>query len=279
MAPAAEKKNGNMILEARGLSKIFHRQRWFRGTTTIRALDCVNVAVAEATTLGIVGESGSGKSTLARCLVMLERADSGEIWFGGRELTGLSRAELAGVHPQMQLLFQDVATSFNPRFSALQVVSEPLQIQRRGIGSQQRAVALELMERVGVSPDAAGRNSAQFSGGQKQRLAIARALTLEPKLLILDESLSGLDLSIQAMIIELLKKLQREQSLSYIFISHDLALVSTLASEIAVMYAGKIVEAATPEKLFRAPQHAHTRALISAMPVLAVPAVAQQGGH
>jgi len=279
MVPAVEKKNRNMILEARGLSKIFHRQRWFRGTATIRALDCVNVAVAEATTLGIVGESGSGKSTLAKCLVMLERADSGEIWFGGRELTGLSRGELTGVHPWMQLLFQDAATSFNPRFSALQVVSEPLQIQRRGTGNQQRAAALELMERVGVAPDAAGRNCAQFSGGQKQRLAIARALTLEPKLLILDESLSGLDLSIQAMIIELLKKLQREQSLAYILISHNLALVSTLASEIAVMHAGKIVEAAIPEKLFRTPQHAHTRALISAMPVLAVPAVAQRGGH
>src|SRR3954470_2895683 len=214
MATAAEAQAGTkMVLDARGLTKTFQRQRWFRGKhERVRALDDVSIRVAEGTTLGIVGESGSGKSTLAKCLAMLERADAGEIWFDGRDLTRFSRAELRRVHPQIQLLFQDAATSFNPRFSALQVVAEPLEIQHRGSRKQQRAVALELMERVGVSPDASSRNCAQFSGGQKQRLAIARALTLDPKVLLLDEPLSGLDLSIQAVILELLKKLQREQS-------------------------------------------------------------------
>jgi ABC-type glutathione transport system ATPase component len=218
--------------------------------------------------MALVGESGSGKSTLARCLALLEQPDSGDIDFDGNNLLRTEPKKLRQLRPQLQLIFQDTATAFNPRFSALEVIIEPLVIQRRGTDGERRRRALDLMERAGLPPDSAHRSALAFSGGQRQRLAIARALAAEPKFLILDETLSGLDLSMQRQILDLLIELQSRAGLAYLFISHDLGLVAQIAGEVAVMFQGKIVEQGPPAELFAKPRHAHTQALVTAMPRL-----------
>jgi ABC-type oligopeptide transport system ATPase subunit len=229
----------------------------------------VDLTIYPGATYALVGESGSGKSTLGRCLALLEEPSSGEIWFEGKSLLALSGREMTSVRTQIQLIFQDPATALNPRLCAAEIVEEPLRIQRRGTRDEQRERALTLMEQVGLSRRSATRSPLEFSGGQRQRLAIARALTLEPKLLILDEALSGLDLSIQAQIVNLLLELQDSRWLAYLYISHDLSLVAHLADEVAVMHQGKIVERGKPAELFGRPKHPHTCALLAAMPVAA----------
>jgi ABC-type oligopeptide transport system ATPase subunit len=230
------------------------------------ALTEVSFSIAPQKTLALVGESGSGKSTLALCMACLERPTVGEIFFEGRDITALNERERRLVRPQIQLVFQDPANSLNPRWTAFEIVTEPLRIQRRCGKSEMREKARLLLDRVGVPSTKANQAPDEFSGGQRQRLAIARALSLEPKLLILDEALSALDCSVQAQIANLLVDLQASLGLTYLFITHDLAMAAHLADEIAVMHQGRIVEIGGAKQMLRAPQQEITRRLISAVP-------------
>ena len=232
------------------------------------ALDGASFAVARGTTLAIVGESGSGKSTLAFCISCLEQPTSGSIWFEGTDIIGLAESDRRQVRPQIQLIFQDPSNSLNPRWSVEEILLEPLALQGKLTreGMKQRAVTL--MVQVGLSPGMFGRLPAQLSGGQRQRLAIARALALEPKLLILDEALSALDCSVQAQIANLLMELQRNLGMTYLFITHDLAMAAHLADEIAVMNRGRIVEQGPTQRVLQHPTEEITKNLLAATPSL-----------
>lgn len=234
----------------------------------LAALEGISFSIGPRSTLALVGESGSGKSTLALCIACLERATSGRIVFNGNEITVLDKKRLREVRPQVQLVFQDPARSLNPRFSALEIVSEPLLVQKRCSKREREDRAIALLACVGIPRERALQKADEFSGGQRQRLAIARALALEPKLLILDEALSALDCSVQAQIANLLLELQSSLGLTYLFITHDLAMAEHLADEIAVMERGKIVELGAAEKVLRAPAQEVTRRLIAATPRL-----------
>lgn len=214
--------------------------------------------------MALIGASGSGKSTLARCLASLESPDSGDIWFEGAKLPALGSSTLPRLRRQVQMVFQDPALSLNPRFSAAEIVSEPLLIAGIGTKSERTRRAVELMTLVGLPPDSGGRRPHEFSGGQRRRLAIARALAVEPKVLILDEALAGLDLSTQAQIANLLLELQRVRSLTYLWISHDLRAVARLTGEVAVIDEGKIVERASTREFFAHPQSRPARVLVEA---------------
>lgn len=222
-------------------------QRYWSGNVVgsrspVLALNGVSLSIDSGRTLALVGESGSGKSTLARCIAGLERPTAGRIWFDGVELTALEEKSLRIVRPQVQLIFQDPVSSLNPRFTALEVVSEPLMVQQRHSSQQIRERTFTLLELVGLSSNMSAAKTAEFSGGQRQRLAIARALALEPKLLILDEAMSALDCSVQAQIANLLLDLQSSLGLTYLFITHDLAMAARLADEVAVLSHGRIAE-------------------------------------
>jgi len=254
------------------------RPSFSRKKFAVEALSGVELDVAPGCLTALVGGSGSGKSTLARCLAMLERPDSGEIWFEGQSISLGNSLQVAGLRPKIQLVFQDSAGALNPRFSAAEIIAEPLEIQRRETGARLRERALELMEEVGLPPDWANRRSLEFSGGQRQRLAIARAIALKPAFLILDESLSGLDLSTQAQILNLLLDLQPAHSLTYLLISHDLTLVGQIADFVAVMHQGRIVECGSRQQVLGSPQHAHTRKLVESVRVVESAFRAAQGG-
>lgn len=237
-----------MLLRAVSLSKSYARGGWLsRRRFHVEVLRAVDLNIRAGSTLALIGRSGSGKSTLARCLACLEEPDSGEIWFAGKDLATLVRRELAPVRRQIQLIFQEPGASLNPRFTAFEIVSEPLLIAGVGTKRDRRERSLELMELVGLPARLESRLPCELSGGQRRRLAIARALALEPKLLILDEALTGLDLSTRAQISNLLLKLQKVCSLTYLCISHDLELVTHLADEVAVLAEGRIVEGGAPE--------------------------------
>lgn len=246
------------LLAVRDLSKTYMRRRWWGGTQPgVSALREVSFTLDAGRTLAVVGPSGSGKSTLARCLARFEQPTSGEIQFAGDPL-------------ETQLIFQQPAASLNPRFTAGEIVEEPLLIQRRGTPADRRSRAVQVLKQVGLDPGDLGKPSRHFSGGEKQRLAIARALVLEPKLIILDESLTGLDPGLQGQVVALLRDLQTRLGLTYILISHDLELAADLASEIAVMDRGQIVEQATTAELLAAPRHPLTCELLAAARALAV---------
>jgi peptide/nickel transport system ATP-binding protein len=267
--------SGPPLLAVRNLSKTYTNTSWFSHKySQIMALQQITFSITRGSTFALVGESGSGKSTLAKCLALVERPDEGDIQFGGSNLLSLPTAELRKLRPRLQLLFQDAATSFNPQFSMLEVILEPLEIQRIASKAERLERARHWMEQVGLPPNYGKRSVLEFSGGQRQRIAIARALTLQPEMLILDEALSGLDLSIQGQILELLANLQSRYSLTYLVISHDLAVVGEIADQIAVLHAGRIVEQATPRNLFSNPQHQHTQAMLRAMPLLEVASAA-----
>jgi len=254
------------LLQVRGLCKTYSDRRWWQAQFLLTALDNVYLAIQTGRTLALVGESGSGKTTLAMCLVGLEQADSGEIWFEGKNLLAQSGRNRAAVGREIQLVFQDSTGALSPRMSAAQIIEEPLLIHRQGKRKERSELVLEMMAKVGLSPKWKDRWANQFSGGQRQRLAIARALVLNPKLLILDEALAGLDLSIQGQIVNLLLDLQESEALSYLFISHNLELAGQVADEIAVMYQGQVVERASPTQIFMHPRHPHTQTLLAAVP-------------
>lgn len=270
-APHGTKNSSAMqpLLQVRNVSKKFVQRRLLsRRKFVVQSLDGVDLELQEGATVAVLGRSGSGKSTLARCIAGFETPDSGEIVLGGQQRLTVpdSRAGFARewAEPRgVQMIFQDVATSLNPRFTARQIVGEPLEIARWKTDLERTARALELMQEVGLDPDSASRLAGEFSGGQRQRLALARALAAEPKLLILDEAFSGLDMPLQAQMVRLLMELQARHGLTYLYISHDLNFVQLFAQEVVVMESGKIVERLAPSRLGQG-THPATRALVAA---------------
>ncbi|MFY9532362.1 MAG: ATP-binding cassette domain-containing protein [Candidatus Acidiferrales bacterium] len=265
--PSFRKAETETLLEVRGLSHRYIRRRGlFGGLLEQGALENVDLIIPAGKTAAVVGPSGSGKSTLARCILRLENPCSGEVWFSGRNLLTLSDAEMTAVRRQMQIVFQDTASALNPRLRVSEIIEEPLLVHRIGTKRERGQRAIELMEQVGLSGQWAGRRPLELSGGQRQRVAIARALALEPKFLILDEAFSSLDLSVQAQLANLLLDLQVLHSLTYLLISHDLALVGHLADEVAVLHRGRVVEQGPVTELFTNPRHPETQALLAAVP-------------
>lgn len=257
------------MLRVNNLKKYFPIQGGFLGRTVnyVKAVDDITFSVNEGETVSLVGESGCGKSTVGRTILRLEEPTAGEIIFNDLDLASLGKAELRKIRKDLQIIFQDPYASINPRQTVSRVLEEALQIQDIVPAGQRKARALELLEAVGLASHQADRFPHQFSGGQRQRIGIARALSLNPKLIICDEAVSALDVSIRAQILNLLKKLQREFQLTYLFISHDLGVVRHISDRIIVMYLGKIMEIADKKDLFEEPRHPYTRALLSAIPV------------
>lgn len=250
------------LLRATDLVKEFRSGRG----EPFRAVDGVSFAVARRQTLGIVGESGSGKSTTLRMAARLIDPTSGTLELDGEDVTNLTGADLRHFRGSVQVIFQDPYSSLNPRHTVEQVISAPLRYQGRKADGGYRTVVREAMDRVGLNPDHSRRYPGQFSGGQAQRIGIARALVVEPRLVICDEAVSALDVSVQAQVLDLLRDLQRERDLSYIFIAHDLAVVRQIAHNVAVMKQGAIVEQGTREQIFDDPQHNYTQLLLQAVP-------------
>jgi ABC-type oligopeptide transport system ATPase subunit len=233
----------------------------------VKAVDGVSFSIPEGKTLGLVGESGSGKSTTGYCILQLIRPTAGSIRFQGRELTELKGEDLRKIRQDMQIVFQDPYSSLDPRMTVGNIVAEPLQVHGMGTRRGRRETVRRLLEVVGFNPNYTNRYPHEFSGGQRQRIGVARALALNPKLIVCDEPVSALDVSIQAQILNLLKDLQRDFGLTYLFISHDLAVVRTMADEIAVMNKGKLVEVGPAEQVYLNPKDEYTKALFTAVPV------------
>lgn len=252
------------LLEVNDLVKHFPIEN---SDDVVRAVDGVSFNIFHGETLGLVGESGCGKSTVGRCLLRLHEPSSGEVLFEGRNLVGLNSREMQGLRREMQIIFQDPYASLNPRLSILSIVSEPLKIH--GVSSKQERIdrVADLLAKVGLDPKYMHRYPHEFSGGQRQRIGIARALALNPKLIICDEPVSALDVSVQAQVVNLLQELQAELGLTYLFISHGLAVVEHISNRVAVMYLGKIVEIADSVELYENPLHPYTQALLSAIPI------------
>ena len=260
----------DVVLEARSLRKFFPTgasKMLQRPTDLVQAVDDVSLTVVRGTTLAIVGESGCGKSTLARLLARLIEPTSGTVLLDGADVTGASPKELLKLRRDIQIVFQDPYACLNPRHSIGQSIGTPIRIQKTMSRADEKNRVQELMELVGLNIEHYNRFPHEFSGGQRQRAGIARALALQPKVIIADEPVSALDVSIQAQILNLLEKLQADLNLSYVFIAHDLSVVRHIADEVAVMYLGKIVEIGTPEAVYGAPSHPYTQALMSAVPV------------
>lgn len=258
------------LLEVRDLKKYFApRNRFARGLENVagavKAVDGVSFSVHQGETLALVGESGSGKTTTGETILMLQRPTSGEVLFEGRSLTTMSGSELRSLRPRMQIVFQNPYSSLNPRMRLTEILAEPLRTHGRGEGGLRQTVR-ELLEMVQLDPNMADRYPHELSGGQRQRVGIARALALRPDLVVLDEPVSALDVSVQAQICNLLKDLQRQLRLTYLFISHDLRVVRFMSDRVAVMYLGKIVEIGSAEQVYSGPSHPYARALYSAIP-------------
>jgi oligopeptide/dipeptide ABC transporter ATP-binding protein len=251
------------ILELNNVRKEFHTSSSKRA---IVAVDNVSLKLEKGKTLGIVGESGSGKSTLGRLMLRLIEPTAGEINFNDVNLLKLKNTELRKMRSKMQMIFQDPMSSLNPRMSIRQLVSEPLEIHRNLKASEQNAAVEEIITKVGLEKSALDKYPHEFSGGQRQRISIARAVINNPSLIVADEPVSALDVSIQSQILNLLMDLRNDLNLSFVFISHDLSVVRHIADEVAVMYLGNIVEIAPADQLFSNPQHPYTQALISAIP-------------
>jgi oligopeptide/dipeptide ABC transporter ATP-binding protein len=255
------------LLETNALRKIYPLRTGLTHRARLVAADDVSLTIERGRTLALVGESGSGKTTVGRCVLRLEEPTGGDVLLDGKPITGLSASELRRRRREMQMVYQDPLDSLNPRHPVGELVAEPLRIHGIVPKSRLRAELDELFRMVGLGPQHEGRFAHQLSGGQQQRVGIARALATRPKLVVLDEPTSALDVSVQAQIINLLRELQRERDLTFLFISHDLAVVSILAHTIAVMYLGQIVETGPKESVLERPMHPYTRALIESTPV------------
>jgi ABC-type oligopeptide transport system ATPase subunit len=253
------------LVELRDVSKVFETRGFFTGRTSVRAVDGVSLMVEPGETLGIVGESGSGKSTLARLILRLLQPTSGEVLFGGQKISRLPTRQMRALRRQMQAVFQDPASSFNPRQTVLQAILAPLEVH--GIAPRRRRdLVTEVLDLVGLNASFFDRFPHQLSGGQQQRIAIARAIVLRPALIIADEPTSALDVSVQAQILNLLRQMKRELGLTYIFVSHNLGVIRYVSDRVAVMYRGRVVESADAETIFGRPQHGYTRELLEAVP-------------
>jgi oligopeptide transport system ATP-binding protein len=264
------------LLEVQHLVKEFgNRAGFLRKTHVVRAVNDVSFVIDEGETFGLVGESGSGKTTTGRCILRLVEPTSGEVRFKGEDVLRFSRSRMREARRDMQIVFQDPYSSLNPRMRVGKIVEEPFVIHRIGSRVERRARVAELFELVGLDPAQLSRYPHQFSGGQRQRIGLARALALNPSLVIADEPVSALDVSVQAQVVNLLMDLQQRLKLTYLFIAHDLRLVQHICDRVAVMYLGRIVEMGPTHRLFEAPAHPYTRALLSAIPV-PDPAAARQ---
>jgi len=264
-APASD---GGPLLRVEGLSKHFELsgKRNGRPKGMVAAVDGISFTITEGTTCALVGESGCGKSTTAKLILLLERPTAGGIWFGGTDITRLGGSDLLKYRRSVQAVFQDPYSSLSPRMRVGDIIGEPLRIHTDLRGKAMAARVGELLEQVGLNPAKASYYPHQFSGGQRQRIAIARAISLNPRLIVLDEPVSALDVSIRAQILNLLVDLQAELGLTYLLISHDLAIVEHMSHQVLVMYAGRIVESAEQPDLYSTPGHPYTRALMAAVP-------------
>jgi peptide/nickel transport system ATP-binding protein len=233
----------------------------------VHAVSGVSLDIKDGETLGLVGESGCGKSTTGKALMQMPRPNAGEVLFEGHDLVQLKGKDLRQVRPRMQMIFQDPISSLNPRRRVYDIVAEPLRIWGRGDKDEQRRLVNETLEAVGIPPDSANRRPHQFSGGQCQRISIARALVMDPKLIICDEPVSALDVSVQAQILNLLEEMKKRYGLTLVFIAHDLAVVKNVSDRVAVMYLGKLCEVAPPDVLYAQPAHPYTSALLRSIPV------------
>ena len=260
-----EKQELQPLLEVRGLKKDFV-SKGAKGKKVVHALSGIDFTVRQGETFGLVGESGCGKTTVGRVICCLTEPTEGEVLFEGKDLFKMSRAELKKVRRDIQMIFQDPFASLDPRMTIGQIITEPLIIHKIGDRASRRAMAEELLERVGLQPSYYNRYPHEFSGGQRQRIGIARALILKPKLVICDEPVSALDVSVQSQILNLLKELQKDMGLTYIFIAHGLNVAKYISDRVGVMYLGRMAEVVEAEDLFHSPAHPYTQALLSAIP-------------
>ena len=253
----------SVLLEVNHLQKYFHTK-----SGTLHAVENVSFQLEEGKTLGVVGESGCGKSTMGRAILRLHEPTSGEVLFEGKDITKISTEEMRKLRSEMQIIFQDPFASLNPRKTVSEIIGEPLRLHKiyKSAAERQKHV-LELMEVVGLAERLVNTYPHELDGGRRQRIGIARALALNPKFIVCDEPVSALDVSIQAQILNLLKRLKKERGLTYMFITHDLSVVNYFSDDIMVMYLGKMVEYAPSEELFENPVHPYTKALLSAIPV------------
>lgn len=252
----------DVLIDIRNLTKEFKI-----GRKTLSAVQDLNLEIFKGETLGLVGESGCGKSTVGRTILRLHEPTDGKVYFDGVDLSSLERQEMKKMRRKMQIVFQDPYASLNPRMTVRDIIGEALDIHRLAKGKKREKRVRELLELVGLNQNHMGRFPHEFSGGQRQRIGIARALAVEPEFIICDEPISALDVSIQAQVVNLLKKLQEQMGLTYLFIAHDLSMIKYISNRVAVMYLGLLMELSTSDRLYSNPLHPYTQALLSAIPI------------